>query len=111
MQTPDEVLRDLDALGEEKVREKLEDGHFASYKMPLIEGWLERKEQGREAVRQAQEERHTTREKDRVTEALGAARVANESSDKANRMSLAAIVVAAVSLVLSTAALVVLAVR
>lgn len=109
MQTPDEVLEDLERMGEAAVREKLAAGHFAARKTPLVEGWLQRKEQVREEL---QRERETRAQppRDRSAEAAALAQQARLAAERATRQAQIALVLAALGVLLGTAALIATAV-
>jgi hypothetical protein len=79
--------QDLDALGVDEVRARLAAGVFESHAVPLVQVWLQSREQDQRARESALRERE-------AMDALGVARTAT-------RLSLWAIGLAALSLVLS----------
>ncbi len=111
MQTPDELLRDLEKMGESAVRERLVAGHFADRKVPLIEGWLHGKERERDALQREAAERRKPREKDRAVEAVGLAHQAKDAAGRALRQAQIGAVLGGVGVLLGLAALVVAAVK
>jgi len=110
MQTPDEVLEDLERMGESAVRERLGTGYFGPRKTPLVEGWLRRKEQTREEARRAREARSLRPPKDRSAEAAELAQQARLAAERAMRQAQIALVLGGLGVLLAVSALIVVAV-
>jgi hypothetical protein len=104
-QTPDQLLAELERLGEKTVREKLDQGHFAAYKVSLIEGWLQRKEDERQRVIDEQRATERRNEERRERRVLIDAKEGRSNAQRALMLAMAATVMSGVALLLSLLAL------
>ena len=104
-QTPDDLLQELEALGEEAVRQKLERGHFASFKVSLIEGWLRQLEEARQRVIDEKAEAEKRDEDRRANRVLIHSREGRSTAENARMFAMAATILASIALVLSILAL------
>jgi len=115
METPDELLARLDRMGEERVRALLCKKYFEPKALPLIEGWISRKEQerGGNGGREAQQDFGAAIEKARTLagRASESAKRATENANKAQRLAIAAVAVGSAALLISVLALFALAIR
>jgi hypothetical protein len=116
METPDEMLERLDRMGDDRVRALLGRGdHFEAKAVPMVRGWLERREKKRESNgdRETLPNLYRSFERLRTTarQAVEAADLAEELATKAQRMAQIAVVVGGASLLVSVLALFALAIR
>lgn len=115
METPDELLARLDRMGEERVRALLCKKYFEPRTLPLVEGWISRKEQERSGNggRARQQDLGVALEKARTLagKASEASKLAAENANKAQRLAIVAVAVGAAALLISILALFALAIR
>ena len=116
METPDEMLERLDRMGEDRVRALLGRGdHFEPKAVPLVRGWLERRDKKRETNGDRETLPNLYRSFERLRtsgrQAVEAAELAEELATKAQRMALIAAVIGGASLLVSVLALFALAIR
>jgi hypothetical protein len=116
METPDEMLERLDRMGEDRVRALLGRGdHFEPKAVPLVRGWLERREKTRASNgdRQTLPNLYRSFERLRTTarQAVEAAEIAEDLATKGQRLALIAMVVGGASLLVSVLTLFALAIR
>jgi hypothetical protein len=115
METPDELLARLDRMGEERVRALLCKKYFEPKALPLVEGWISRKEQERSGNggRAPHQDLGVALEKARTLagRASEAASRATESASKAQRLAIVAVAVGSSALLISILALFALAIR
>jgi hypothetical protein len=117
VETPDQLLERLDRMGLERVKSLILRGHFEQKAMPLVKGWIQRKE--RELYGSAPEpvdpnqNLHAAVEQAarQAQQARAGAKAAGEAASKAWRMALIAITVAAIGAVVSIMSLFALAIR
>jgi hypothetical protein len=100
-QTPDELIEELEVLGEERARAKLDAGEFPPVAEPLVRGWLERKEQARQHAEELRTEAEARAKVERQVETLESAQEAQRLAGRAQMMALAALIVAGFSVLLS----------
>jgi uncharacterized MAPEG superfamily protein len=115
METPDQLLARLDRMGEERVRALLCKKYFEAHTLPLVEGWISRKEQERSGNggRAPQQDLGAALDKARTLagRASEAAARATENANKAQRLAIVAVAVGAAALLISVLALFALAIR
>lgn len=113
METPDQLLQRLEAMGEERVRALLARRYFESRQTPLVQGWLAKLEQARSeaeeppAVPDAAELLQRARDLARQAEkaASAAQHRASEAATLARasqRLSLIAVTIGSIALLVSS---------
>jgi hypothetical protein len=117
VETPEQLLARLERMGEERVRVLLGRRYFESRTLPLIQGWLSRKEQARAPAPHAapSESEEALRRARQADEAATAARAlaaqAVDGANAAHRFALFGIVFGSAGLLVSILALLALALR
>jgi uncharacterized MAPEG superfamily protein len=115
METPDELLARLDRMGEERVRALLCKKYFEPRTIPLVEGWVSRKEQERagNGGRIPPRDFGAAIEKARTLagRASEAAARATETASKSQRLAIVAVAAGSAALLISILALFAMAIR
>ena len=104
METPDQVIEKLELMGEDEVRMRLAQGHFHSKKIPLVTGWLERREQNRaqqQAVVARQQARVEDKRNEQIKQAHDLATAAQKQANLAMMIAGGSVFVAVVAVVLA----------
>jgi len=117
VETPDQMLERLDRMGLERVKSLTARGHFEQKVVPLVKGWITRRE--RELLKSTPEPAEPDQKLRMAVEqasrqaqqAKADAKAAQEAALKAQRTALIAITIAALGAVVSILSLFALALR
>ena len=104
METPDQVIEKLEIMGEDEVRQRLSQGHFHSKKIPLVTGWLQRKDQGRaeqQAVVARQKAKVEEKRHEQIKDAMELAQAAQKQAKLATGVAGGSVLLAVVAIVLA----------
>jgi ferric-dicitrate binding protein FerR (iron transport regulator) len=96
-----ELIRQMEAAGETRVREALMRGGYATHLKPLVQEWLKKEEANRLALDQSEQLEIARSNKDAAWAAAEAAREAARHAKTANMIATLALVAAVIAIAVS----------